>query len=370
MLSLYHTLYFEATRNCNLSCPSCSTSSNIKKNNPDLSINIIIKKIFEPAWELGTRQLDLSGGEFLLRKDALDILDEANKIGFKLSIVSNGTTLNRKTIEKIKTITGENLLISLGINDFSDKNKETRDYEAEKILSLINLLEEYYITMNLCVTVGKFNADTFGETIESIDKLGIAYNRIPFSPRNKYCKEQMFDKETMKTIIHPVLRKYFRGYVSYTPFFLSQTTYKTATGQDEKNSIVPTNPSVGCWVGSFYGINAEGEVAPCPLLLDHISGGNIQKTSLKNILFESDLFKNIIQRGNLGGKCGKCRYNYTCGGCRVMAYYQSGDVFAEDPTCFIDEISESEILSIEKETGKNFKNYHRMTRFGNLFKTS
>jgi radical SAM protein with 4Fe4S-binding SPASM domain len=367
MLPLFHTLYFETTRNCNLNCRYCSTASNTTKKYPDLSLDTIVSRIFLPAWELGTKQIEFSGGEFLIRKDAYNLLEIANNIGFKISIVSNGSSLNEKSIEKLKKLLKDNLLISLGINEFSFRNKETRDVESETILSLIKLLEQYMITVNLVVTIGKFNCETFENTIKTFNELKLPYNRSPYTPRNSQCKELMFNKELMKKYIHPVLVKYFRGYSSYVPLFLSPEIYSAISLQNNLLSPVPTNPSIGCWVGSFYGINPEGEVAPCPLLLDHLSGGNILKTDLKKILFESELFTKIIQRENLGGKCGSCKFNYTCGGCRVMAYFQTGDVFAEDPTCFIDDLTKEELEKLEAQTAKEFKNYNRMTKFSNVF---
>jgi radical SAM protein with 4Fe4S-binding SPASM domain len=37
----------------------------------------------------------------------------------------------------------------------------------------------------------------------------------------------------------------------------------------------------------------------------------------------------------LKGKCGRCRYNGICGGCRGRALALTGDYMAADPTCFI-----------------------------------
>jgi AdoMet-dependent heme synthase len=368
MLPLFHTLYFESTRNCNLSCQFCSTKSNVRKKYPEIPTADIIDRILMPAWNLGTRMIDFSGGEFLLRKDAFVLLKKANEIGFKISIVSNGSTINQRMIDRLKDVLGNNILISLGINSFDDKNGDTRDYEYQDTLAVIELLEMNSITINLCVTVGKFNSNSFADTLSYIDSLKIPYNRIPFTPRNIDCKNLMFDKEVMKNSIHPALLKYFRGYVSYVPFFLNESAYYERTGQDHNSSLVPTNPSIGCWVGSFYGISPEGEVAPCPLLLDHVSGGNVLKQDLKEILFESDIFTKVLNRKEIKGKCGKCKFNFTCGGCRVMAYYQSGDIMAEDPTCFKHELSAEELQEMEEKTLKNFKNYQRMTSFGGVFK--
>ena len=38
-----------------------------------------------------------------------------------------------------------------------------------------------------------------------------------------------------------------------------------------------------------------------------------------------------------------------------MAYYETGDVFAEDPTCFIDELTPSELRELEQQTKRNFR---------------
>ncbi len=365
MQSLFHTLYFEATRNCNLSCKYCSTGSNKNIKFLDIETETIIQKVFIPAKHIGTNHIEFSGGEFLVRDDAMYLLEVANEMGFKISIVSNGSTLTEIKIKQLKNLLGDNMLISLGINEFSSSNIDTRDYDYKKTLKLIKLLESYKISINICVTVGKFNADSFADTIENIEKLHLPFNRIPLVPRATACSDMLFDKELMRDKINPVLRKYFKGYVSYVPFFLPPDVYMEVVGKDDVLETIPTFPSIGCWIGSFYAINAEGDVAPCPLLLDNVSAGNVYKESLDEILFQSELFKGLLNRDKLKGKCGKCKYKYTCGGCRSMAFYKTGDIYAEDPDCFIDELDESEILKYEEETKTNFKKYCRMVKFSN-----
>lgn len=368
MLKKYHTLYLEATRECNFSCEFCSSGSNKDHSQEkELSFDEIINKILIPAYKLGTRFIDFSGGEFLLREDAYEILEYSHNKGFRIGIATNGSTLNDKNIKKLKDILGDNLLISLGVNSFDSKNKETRDVDTSYVLKVIEKLEKNNINMNICVTAGSFNSDTFGETLDNIRKLNLPLNRIPFVPRNINKKELMFDKKAMKEKLHPAFRKHYQGYVSYVPFLLSPEFYESVSGQKLTTDKVPTNPSVGCWCGSFYSINPVGDVAPCPLLGDNLSGGNVLKTNLEDILYKSDLFKRIVERDKFEGKCGKCKYNYICGGCRAYTYYLTGNVYGSDPTCFIDDLSEDELKELELETAKNFKNYVRMASFGGLY---
>jgi len=369
MLPHFHTLYLETTRKCNLSCKYCSTGSNGKYDDAvDMSFDDIVNRILIPAYNLGTKFVGFSGGEPLMRKDIYDLLYEANKIGLRIGIVTNGTLLNDKVLKKIKSILGDNLIVSLGINSFDKDNITTRDLPVDFTLKQIELLQSHHIRVNISVTIGKFNIHTFPDTIKTIQNLGLPYNRIPFVPRNNpEAYDLMLDKNILRKYFHPTLRNYFGGGTSYHPYFLPYEIYKKISGQTEEKNGVPTNPSVGCWVGSYYAINPEGEVAPCPMFLDHVSGGNVLKQNLKDILYESDLFKKIVQRDKLEGKCGKCKYHFTCGGCRVMAYYMTGNVFAQDPNCFLDQLSEKEIKIAEKETEKSFKNYVRMAQVSKIY---
>ena len=370
MLPYYHTLYFESTRKCNFACENCSSGSHLKYVDwgTELTTEEIINRVLLPAHKLWTSYTAFSGGEFLLRKDAFELLKVAHELGFRISVVSNGSTLNDKSIHKLKDLLGDNLLVSLGINSFdNEENSSSRSVATNKVLNLISKLEKEFININICVTIGKHTADSLHDTLIKIRELKLPNNRIPFSPRHSDAKNLMFDKETMQHKIHPELRKYHQGYVSFVPFFVSPELYEKYSGQNESQSKVPTNPSIGCWCGSFYSINPAGEVAPCPLLGDHFSGGNVKTETLENILYKSELFKKIVDRKNFGGKCGKCKFRFTCGGCRTMTYYHTGDLFGEDPTCFIDNLSEEELKEIENEMAKNFKNYIRLCNFGGLF---
>lgn len=327
----------------------------------------IVEKVLKPALDLGTRFIAFSGGEFLLREDAFKLLSKADKLGYGISIISNGTTLSTHIIKKLVSLLGDNLQVSLGINSFDFENKNTRDKTVDFTMKKINLLRKHGVKVNLSIAIGKFNEDSFDTTVEQIKSLGLPFNRIPFVIRNCENPELMYDSEAMKNKFHPTLRKHFNGCVSYTPFFLDPNVYEKESGQNEETNKVPTNPSVGCWCGSFYAINAEGDVSICPLLLDHVKAGNVFEDGLKSILWESDLFKKVLDRNTLSGECGACQFRFTCGGCRAMAYYHNGELFGSDPTCFLGQLNQSELEVMKSETEGSFRNYIRMAGVGNAY---
>lgn len=367
MLNKFNTLYLETTRNCNLSCKYCSSGSNKIQKSIDLPYDVIVNRILKPAYDLGTRLINFSGGEFLIRQDSIKLLNYANSIGYDIALASNGLLLTEDNLKKIKDAVGNNIIISLGINSFDSDNKETRELDFQYTLKIIERLEKYNFRVNISVTMGDFNKYCFEETINKIQELKLPFNRIPFVPRNCNMQNLMVSKDSLKNWFHPELIKNFNGQVSYTPYFLPKEIYEQISGQNLNIDQIPINPNIGCWVGAYYAINPEGDVSPCPMFLDHVTAGNVLKTPLYDILYRSEMFNKITDRKNLEGKCGNCKFTYTCGGCRVLSYYYTGNVYAEDPTCFIDDLSEIELKNLESQTVKSFKNYVRMAKFGNLY---
>jgi len=52
---------------------------------------------------------------------------------------------------------------------------------------------------------------------------------------------------------------------------------------------------------------------------------------------EDELLKKLREKTKyLRGKCGRCRYKEICGGFRVRAY-RYGDLWGEDPSCYLSE---------------------------------
>ena len=90
--------------------------------------------------------------------------------------------------------------------------------------------------------------------------------------------------------------------------------------------------------------------------------GNVREKPLEQLVDESEHFRKLLDRSQLTGRCGHCRYKYTCGGCRAMAYFNSGDIMGEDPTCFFEPEDENTVCEHEAETNRNFRKYAFMAR--------
>ena len=107
-------LILDITHSCNLSCRICDIWKT-KNTEQDIDIRYIKKMLFR-AKELGIKEITLSGGEPLLRKDIFEIFEYAKEIKIKnLGVLSNGILVEKYT-ERLKPYLVDNtisLVISL-----------------------------------------------------------------------------------------------------------------------------------------------------------------------------------------------------------------------------------------------------------------
>ncbi len=371
----FSMLYFEATRRCNLSCAMCMTGSNdkqrVRESKPkELTADEIYHRVLVPAKKLNTVAVVWSGGEFLVRRDAFELLRMATDLGMRSNVCSNCKKLNRKVLERIRDATDGRGTIAVGINALDDSNRETRDAEVDRTLEVLESCKELGLSRHVIVTLGKFNTDTFDKTVQYLVDNDISYNRAPFVPRGSGhgCWEAArFTREDLQDHFHPVLRAHVNGYVSYTPYFLAPEVHASISGGARSNTV-PRNPSIGCWCGHWLTVNAEGDVSVCPVLVDSLSAGNVRDAPLDQLVNDSELFATITDRSKLKGKCGRCRYQYTCGGCRAMALYHNGDYMGEDPTCFFEPKDKTTVSEFEEETNRRFKQYTLIAACSGLYR--
>ncbi|MBU2614681.1 MAG: radical SAM protein [Elusimicrobia bacterium] len=349
--------YFESTRQCNINCRYCMTKSpgpSKKTHAAELSTDEIKDLVIDEVKKYcPNAAIAFSGGEHLLRKDAFEILEYTAKQGLWSFINTNGKLLEKETVKKIKQITKDKTIFVFSLNSLNpDTHKWSRDDSLNTIVKAAKLCQKEKVNFFFILTISKNNLATLKETVKFLKSQGIPVLRSPFVPRGmgKAHPELLFTKEDMKNIIHPALREYPLSYVSYAPFFASPEFL-----ENKWKELKVEIGQLGCQAAKgFIGISAEGDVSPCVHLLDsEVMCGNVKTQPLTKILAENEIMNKIRDRNNLKGKCGICRYKHTCGGCRAIAYYKTGDYLAEDHTCFFEPIDENTVSEHEKLQNNN-----------------
>jgi len=349
--------YFESTRECNQDCPGCMT----RKDGPAaplLSTDEVKTLVIDEVVKIcPTGSIAFSGGEFLLRTDALDLLAHAAARGLHVFVNTNGILLEPGLIARIKKACRGRITFGLSLDSVDlDVQSRSRPGGMEDFLRRTALCDEAGIGYFVLLTVSRANMATLAETSEFLRKRGIPMIRSPFVPRGAAAKRRdlMFTREDMEKTIHPVFRANPLAYVSHTPFFAQPGAMRKGLSR-----LGISLSKLGCQAArGFVGVSPEGDVAPCVHLLDSAAVcGNVKRTPLSELFSTNPVLCALRESRGLKGRCGKCRYRTACGGCRALAFYSSGDCFAEDPTCFFDPCGEQDQSKHEDETGRNTRSF-------------
>lgn len=196
---------------CNLNCLYCNpVGSNVTylRKNEMLSAGAIIRLCRILLENFGIKKIRFTGGEPLIRKDILDILDGIKKLKsqfeFKTGITTNGTHLT-ENLQALKDSGLNHLNISLDTLLKSKFNYIAgKDFYSETMSSIQNAIEMGFESLKLNVVIMKgINED---ELIDFIDKfrdyeINIRFiEYMPFS-QNNWSEGKFISYQDMKSKI-------------------------------------------------------------------------------------------------------------------------------------------------------------------------
>ncbi|MBI4124634.1 MAG: radical SAM protein [Deltaproteobacteria bacterium] len=100
----------ELTYGCNLRCVHCYNPTHQARN--ELSTGQVLK-ILDALQAQGCFRIGFTGGEFLTRKDALEIIRYAKKLGFVVQLLTNATLVTAPIADQIKALSPASVDISV-----------------------------------------------------------------------------------------------------------------------------------------------------------------------------------------------------------------------------------------------------------------
>ena len=116
-------LFIEITSRCNARCEHCGSSCGDFIPKDEISADELKKTLLDISQHYNANEilLNITGGEPLIRKDLFEIMDYANKLGFRWGMTSNGMLITDEILEKMNQTNMETISISL------DGLKETHE---------------------------------------------------------------------------------------------------------------------------------------------------------------------------------------------------------------------------------------------------
>ncbi|WP_456484755.1 radical SAM/SPASM domain-containing protein [Desulfurobacterium sp.] len=321
-----YDLKLSITRACNLKCKYCHYITNVDKHVLPASFwkdvldqykNFDLEKygLFADG-----KKVTITGGEATLHPEFWEIFEYAKKLGFYVSLPTNGTYLTDELVKKFKDYGADDIIIAI------DGNRENHDFLRGKgnfdlAVKGAELVKKHGIPLRITTCMSKYNYKDLPFVTELSHQLGaeilIIFHYVELGrgeielPHSEMSLDEI--AESMRTI--------YELQCKYKDIALCTTTiphyWAVLKKMEEKGSFVPPyyyKVFPGCRaVKDFVYVTSDGSVFPCPLIQKAI--GNLQKTKLHKI-FESEGAKIYADR-NYFKECVSCKYKELCGGCKV-----------------------------------------------------
>ena len=259
------------TNRCNLRCPYCFASYSAKEKDKLTTDNLL--SLVDELCDKGTKLINITGGEPLLRKDIKVLIDYiVLEKGLRCSLSTNGLLLEEK-IEVLKNITSINVSLD-GNKEQHNLNRGLQSYE--KIVKGIELAVNRKIPVSTCTVLNKTNMNCVEYIVKFSKNMGVhCIFHIPYGrlndEENHQLKQMNFDetREVLQKIInykklgYPVYySNKTHSYIRDWPYKQPSRILKKSDGQNNKGFR-----AIPCLAGDLYCfIDACGEVYPCTVL--------------------------------------------------------------------------------------------------------
>jgi radical SAM protein with 4Fe4S-binding SPASM domain len=283
---------------------------------------------------MGVLEIEITGGEPLLRQDFGKILQAVREMGFVVTLLTNGTLLNEEIVE---ILSGMDIkFVQIPLEGLQESHEFIRgEGTFERCLDSIKLLKSKNIPVQVRTTVTKRSLSELEDLAKLLAELKVdSFLLAEFIPvgRGMAWEKDLLLNDEEKAVFQET---YVRIKEAYPELSLRGGPYGYLEGQKDFAGANEFRRSIMCGLlrGDWCQIMPDGTVTPCDLII--FRAGNIRTQSIQEIWNNSPVFKTFreFDLENLKGSCGSCAYKRICGGCRALAFLFNGDFYAEDPMC-------------------------------------
>lgn len=328
-------VFWEITRACALACRHCRAEAQSHRHPDELNREESSRLIRQLA-ELNPPMLILTGGDPLMRTDALDLVREATAAGLHVGLSPSATArLMNADFAEIKAAGVDRISLSL-----DGASRETHDAfrgvkgTFDRTIAAVHRAHAADLSVQINTTLTRGNLREY----EAFKKLMFELKPAMWSvfllvPTGRAGIADLPDPQDIEHIFQDMT-----SLVGKAPFAI-----KTTEGHHFRRVVIQKHgaggrqrPGMRSPLGIRDGrgvmfISHTGVVSPSGFL--PFDCGNVREEHPAEIYRHHPLFMALRDNDALEGKCGRCEFRTVCGGSRARAYGVTGNAFAEDPAC-------------------------------------
>ena len=360
------------TRRCNLRCRHCYTTSADVEFPGELTHEQAMKTL-DDLGRFGIPALILSGGEPLVRRDFFQIAERARDLGMFLALSTNGTQILGETADRVAEVGFDYVGISLdGIGATNDWFRG-QDGAFDQALAGIRACKERGIKVGLRFTITRDNEKQLEDLLalcdrEDVDKFYLSH--LVYAGRGDKHRGEDANWHHTRRAMHLLIDRAWAAASEGMPLEIvtgnndADAVYflRWAERRFEPEKIAHLRAHLEAWGGNSSGvgvanIDPQGKVHPDTYWSDYTIG-SVKETTFSALWTGDDpmLAQLRLRPRPLKGRCGACAYKAVCGGnTRIRALQLTGDPWAEDPACYLDDVEIGVEADVPRLTTRPFK---------------
>jgi radical SAM protein with 4Fe4S-binding SPASM domain len=304
----------ELTMTCNLRCIHCYNHP--LEDQKELSLEEI-RRIMDELAEAGCVYLSMTGGEIFCRPDIFDILGEARKRHFAITLLTNGAMITPEVADRLKAI--QPWLVELSI--YSTK-PEVHDGitgirgSFEKTRKAIDLLLERNLRLRLKTVIMTQNIGEYKDIMRHHRDLGVSFVLDPMiTPKTDGSADPLQ---------HRISDDQLAALLTDDEIGPEMIQFGTRR-YDESRQLRRTTTMCTAGVLMCH-IDPYGHVIPCVQF--YLVAGNLREQSFSEIWNHSPVFEKL-RKSSMGDirECKDCELLGYCYRCPGLAMMEDGDAY-------------------------------------------
>ena len=356
---------WNTTRSCNLHCIHCYSSSDDADYPGELTTDEA-KGLMDQLADYGAPVVLFSGGEPLMRHDLYQVIGYAVMKGLRTVMSTNGTLLNNIALNNLRAVGLSQIGISLdGVGEVNDRFRGRKGAFEDALGGIRRSLAAGFRT-SLRLTLTSHNAHQLDEIFDLVEAEGIprvCIYHLAYAGRGGKLLSADLDHQAARAAMDRIFartRDFAERGLDIEVLTVDNHTdgvylYQRLAEEDperarEVYALLARNGgnSSGRGIASVDNVgNVHGDQ-----FWWHYSFGNVKERPFGEIWEDTSdpLMRGLKdRRGLLKGRCGRCSFVDLCNGnLRIRAETAYGDVWAEDPACYLteEEISVSSLAAV------------------------
>ncbi len=343
---------FNATRRCNLRCIHCYSDSENLDYAGELSTDEA-RGLIDDLASFGSPVILFSGGEPLMRKDLVQLVDFAVEKGVRAVISTNGTLITKKWAKEMKLRNLSYVGVSLdGLRETHDSFRRSEGAFDRAIKGVEYCMEEG-IKVGLRFTINRMNMAEIPGIFDLVESMGIpriCFYHLVVTGRGGGITDLLLSHEETRGVLDLIMERTRRLFdAGRTPEVLTVDNHadgpyiylklkeEDPARADEVLGLLKMNRgnSTGVGIGC---VGWDGVVYPDQFWRNHPLG-NVRERPFSEIWTHTTnpLMARLKRKAEfVVGRCASCRWLEVCAGnFRARAEAMTGDTWAADPACYL-----------------------------------